>query len=70
MIDDPIVREVRAVRDELARRLNYDIHAIFADLRAREDIRDPEHPLARNAAEPVAPQKKIEPENEKTNQRC
>jgi hypothetical protein len=33
---DPIVAEVRRVRDELARRFNYDVHAIFEDLRKRE----------------------------------
>ncbi|MBM4047943.1 MAG: hypothetical protein FJ279_22815 [Planctomycetes bacterium] len=36
MKDDPIVAEVRRVRDELARKFNYDIHAIFQDLRRRE----------------------------------
>jgi hypothetical protein len=33
---DPIVAEVRRVRDELARKFNYDVHAIFEDLRKRE----------------------------------
>jgi len=36
MFDDPIVAEVRRARDELARRFNYDIHAICEDLRKRE----------------------------------
>lgn len=33
---DPIVAEVRRVRDELARKFNYDVHAICEDLRKRE----------------------------------
>ena len=36
MFDDPIVAEVRRVRDELARRFNYDVHAICEDLRQRQ----------------------------------
>ncbi len=36
MKDDPIVAEVRRVRDQLARKFNYDIHAIFEDLRRRQ----------------------------------
>jgi len=51
MINDPIVEEVRRVRDKLARQFDYDIHAIFADLRARERVEDPAHPLVRDASE-------------------
>ena len=36
MNDDPIVASVRKVREELAAAFNYDVHAIFADLRRRE----------------------------------
>ena len=36
MKDDPIVAEVRRVRDRLARKFNYDIHAILEDLRRRQ----------------------------------
>jgi hypothetical protein len=36
MKDDPIVAEVRRVRDALARKFKYSIHAIFEDLRQRE----------------------------------
>ena len=50
MNDDPIVAEVRRVRDELARRFHYDIHAIFADLRARQRLDDPSHPLVTDAS--------------------
>lgn len=36
MIHDPIVTEVRRVREEYARRFNYDLWAIFEDLKQRE----------------------------------
>jgi hypothetical protein len=36
MFDDPIVAEVRRVRDEPARQFNYDIHAMFEDWRKRQ----------------------------------
>jgi len=36
MWDDPIVAEVRAVREKLAARFNCDIHAIFKDLQERQ----------------------------------
>lgn len=36
MTRDPIVEEVRAFRDEIAKALDYDIDAIFEALRARE----------------------------------
>ena len=36
VIADPIVEEVRAIRDAYARSLNYDLVAIVADLHARQ----------------------------------
>ena len=51
MNDDPIVEEVRRVRDKLARQFNYDIHAIFADLRTRKRVEDPAYPLVKDANE-------------------
>jgi hypothetical protein len=36
MWKDPVVEEVRAARDEYARRFDYDIEAICRDLRAQE----------------------------------
>lgn len=36
MTRDPIVEEVRAVRDEIAKALDYDISAVFEVFRARE----------------------------------
>lgn len=36
MLPDSIVEETRAIRDEYARQLNYDVRAIHRDLKARE----------------------------------
>ena len=36
MCDDPIVAEVRAIRDKLARKFNYDIRAIVEDAMKRQ----------------------------------
>lgn len=49
MNEDPIVAEVRRVRDEIARAFDYDIHKMFADLRTREASPDPSHPIVENA---------------------
>lgn len=40
MLSDPIIEEVRRVRQEYVKRHNYDLHAIAADLRKQEQ----EHP--------------------------
>ncbi len=37
MWEDPIVAEVHRIREELAARFNYDIHAMFADMRERQE---------------------------------
>lgn len=36
MIDDPIVAEVRKIRDQYAAKFNYDLDAIYRDLKERE----------------------------------
>jgi hypothetical protein len=36
MWDDPIVAEVRAIRERLAAQFAFDVHSIFADVRKRE----------------------------------
>ncbi len=36
MIDDPIVDEVRRIRDEYSRRFNYDLDAICKDLQEKQ----------------------------------
>ncbi len=35
---DTIVEEIRKVRDEYARRFNYDLHAMCADLRREQEL--------------------------------
>ena len=36
MWKDPIVEEIHRVREEYAKRLNYDLHAICEDLRKKQ----------------------------------
>ena len=36
MVRDPLVEEIRQVRDAHAKRFGYDLDAIFADLKAQE----------------------------------
>ena len=36
MTDDPIIEELHRVREEIAAKFNYDVHAMFAYWRARE----------------------------------
>jgi hypothetical protein len=36
MWQDPVVEEVRAIRDAYAKQFNYDIEAIYRDLKAQE----------------------------------
>ncbi len=36
MLNDPIVEEVRRIREEYAKQFDYDVSAIAADLRKRE----------------------------------
>ena len=38
-MNDPIVDEVRRIRDAHAASFNYDLHAIFLDIKARENQR-------------------------------
>lgn len=49
MNEDPIVAEVRRIRERRASRFGYDIHKIFADLIARGDAEDASHPLVEDA---------------------
>jgi len=41
MSEDPIVSEVRQVREQLAREFNFDVHAIFEDLQKRQLLAGP-----------------------------
>lgn len=38
MIEDPIVAEVRKIRERLAEQFDFDLHAIFVDLRDRQRL--------------------------------
>ena len=49
MNEDPIVAEVRRIRERRASHFGYDIHKIFADLIARRDAQDPSHPVVEDA---------------------
>ena len=49
---DPIISEVRAVRDAHAARFDYDMAAIFRDIRAMQDESDREY--VRLPARPAA----------------
>ena len=40
MNEDPIVQEIRRIRQEHAARFNYDLQAIFADLKQTEEARN------------------------------
>lgn len=35
-MDDPIVQEVRKAREKIAKKFNYDLHAIFSDVCVRQ----------------------------------
>ena len=51
---DPIIAELRAVRDAHAARFNYDVKAIFRDLQARQKASGRKyvsHPAKRHASE-------------------
>ena len=55
-MNDPIVDEVRRVRDAHAASFNYDLHAIFLDIKKREKERGLEfvHGVARQPMPPQA----------------
>ena len=40
---DPIIAEVRAVRDDHAARFGYDVEALFKDIRSRQEASDREY---------------------------
>ena len=56
MRDDPIVAEVRSARERLAAQFNFDVHAIFRDLRCSQTklgirlVRRKRQPTAESAA--------------------
>lgn len=56
-MDDPIVKEVREVREAYLRKFNYDLEAIFRDLKAKEK----EHAEKGTHRVVSLPPKRIEP---------
>ena len=60
MFDDPLVREVRRVRDQLAGKFNYDVEAIIRDLMARQREISKGHVLVQNASEAVPTASNVE----------
>ncbi len=54
MVSDPIIEEIRQIRQEHAKRFNYDLQAIVADLRQQEQ----QHPERLISPPPKAPPKK------------
>jgi len=38
MWEDPIVSEVRRIREQLAKQFNFDVHLTFMDLRQRQSL--------------------------------
>lgn len=58
MRQDPIVREIREIREKHAARFDYDLEAIFEDIKARERARGQKFvrfPARRTPGEKSAP---------------
>jgi hypothetical protein len=62
MTPDPVVSEVRKVREEIARGYNYDLHALCEAIRSEERISDrvfvtlqPRTPQTRSSATALKP---------------
>jgi hypothetical protein len=53
MTEDDVLREVRAAREAYARLHNFDVRAMVADLRARDEAGD--WPVVRRAPRPPRP---------------
>ena len=53
MWEDPIVAEVHRIREKLAAEFNFDVKAIFADLRKRQASRGARLVPQKNRAEPL-----------------
>lgn len=71
-MNDPIVEEVRRVRDELAARFNYDLDAIFRDIKEKEKEEQKKGrkfvSFAPRKIEPAQPIKAVLPEASKAEQ--
>lgn len=58
MWEDPIVKEVREIRKELSARFNFDVHAIFEDLRKKQNSIDSKlirYKSSKNAEQAASP---------------
>ncbi len=40
MATDPIIEELHRIREEMAAKFNYDVHAMFADIQAQQAKED------------------------------
>jgi hypothetical protein len=54
MWEDPIVAEVHRIREQLAAEHNFDVQAIFADLRQRQSVLGSRLIFPKERAEPTA----------------
>ena len=54
MWEDPIVAEIHRIREKLAAEFNYDVKAIFADLRKRQESLGSRLVRQKKRAEPTA----------------
>ena len=55
---DPIIAEVRAVRDQHAARFGYDVKAIFRDIQARQEASGRQY--VRYPARRIAPESEVQ----------
>jgi hypothetical protein len=54
MWEDPIVAEVHRIREQLAAKFNFDVEAIFADIRKRQELLGSRLVRQKKAAEPLS----------------
>ena len=60
MITDPIIEELHQVRERFAAQFNYDVFAIVAHCRARQEKEG--RPIVSFASQPTAGEKEVETE--------
>jgi hypothetical protein len=69
-MSDAIVEEIRKIRDDYARRFNYDLHAMCADLRHEQELSGAAIvSIPRRPAQFSAPKRGDEAERAATNRR-
>ena len=52
MQTDPIITEIRSIREQIAAEFNYDLHALVKDAQQRDAVGD--RPVVRREPRPVA----------------